>query len=601
MAQPVASVEGLLSPDTPEEQHALHSFADAIPGAEAGEGAGARLRSPTLQDLIDVAAQELRAMQNQNHSASSPLPSAVQSPTGVAAAMPEWDGTSREKLQHQYRCEMEDVRASLYLVEGALRDIRAQNRRRWSTQMDVIRSIAITAPDAVGEGQTVGGIGGFDGAGAGMMMDFAAAAAENGGDDANAAAGLAFAHQHNAHHGHGQHYPFNDGAQGHAGGALTDMGSMTSRQSFSSTSSDPATSFSEQDGFASAPTAADIYPISPLEAAQHDGSAGDTTTTNLEQHDSHEKPVQNKKSKSKKKTLRPVKPKAALSPPTTTGAKRRQASNNRPMPVKKAGKSGGNATATRSKTRAASVAASATQQQVSPSESDDDAFAASFNENAVEDVDMTVNETDGAAGSGDENEEADDDVTDDDMDLDEHTSTNNTAPTAATASTTAAAVFNGRKTKKQGQNQQLKDQQPAASPRYAVPRHKGARFASGPAGRPFRFQSKPRTVAGIWCEYKEGTGGNPAIEALEREHGTGWRRGDLRARKYASNYVGGRRAVVEYVERLARDKGWAVDEAIRRVDERVDGRISALTDVLRREEDPFEVLSMRVGGKEVVQ
>lgn len=348
MAQPVASVEGLLSPDTPEEQHALHSFADAIPGAEAGEGAGARLRSPTLQDLIDVAAQELRAMQDQNHSASPP-PSPVQSPTGVAAAMPEWDGTSREKLQHQYRCEMEDVRASLYLVEGALRDIRAQNRRRWSTQMDVIRSIAITAPDAVGEGQTVGGLGGFDGAGAGMMMDFAAAAAENGGDDANAAAGLAFAHQHNAHHGHGQHYPFNDGVQGHAGGALTDMGSMTSRQSFSSTSSDPATSFSEQDGFASAPTAADIYPISPLEAAQHDGSAGDTTTTNLEQHDSHEKPVQSKKSKSKKKTLRPVKPKAALSPPTTTGAKRRQASNNRPMPVKKAGKSGGNATATRSK------------------------------------------------------------------------------------------------------------------------------------------------------------------------------------------------------------------------------------------------------------
>lgn len=209
---------------------------------------------------------------------------------------------------------------------------------------------------------------------------------------------------------------------------------------------------------------------------------------------------------------------------------------------------------------------------------------------------MSVNETDGAAGSGDENEEADDDVTDDDMALDEHTSTNSTASTAATASTTAAAVLNGRKTKKQGQNQQQ-----AATPRYAVPRHKGARFASGPAGRPFRFQSKPRTVAGIWREYKEGTGGNPAIEALEREHGTGWRRGDLRARKYASNYVGGRRAVVEYVERLARDKGWAVDEAIRRVDERVDGRISALTDVLRREEDPFEVLSMRVGGKEVVQ
>lgn len=346
MAQPIASMEGLLSPDTAEEQHASHSVADATPGADAGEGAGARLRSPTLQDLIDVAAQELRAMQNQNPSASPP-PCPVQSPTGVAAAMPEWDGTSREKLQHQYRCEMEDVRASLYLVEGALRDIRAQNRRRWSTQMDVIRSIAITAPDAVGEGQTVGGIGGFDGAGAGMMMDFAAAA-ENGGDDANAAAGLAFAHQHNAHHGHGQHYPFNDGAQGHAGGALTDMGSMTSRQSFSSTSSDPATSFSEQDGFASAPTAADIYPISPLEAAQHDGSAGDTTTTNLEQHDSHGKPIQSKKSKSKKKTLRPVKPKAALSPPTTTGAKRRQAPN-RPMPVKKAGKSGGNATATRSK------------------------------------------------------------------------------------------------------------------------------------------------------------------------------------------------------------------------------------------------------------
>lgn len=134
---------------------------------------------------------------------------------------------------------------------------------------------------------------------------------------------------------------------------------------------------------------------------------------------------------------------------------------------------------------------------------------------------------------------------------------------------------------------------PSLSSRYSVPRHEGPRYASGPPGKPFLFLAKPRTVAGIWQEYKVGSNGNPALEALEREHGTGWRRGDLRERKYASNYVGNRRSVVEYVERLARERGWSVEEAIGRLDGHVDGRISALTDALRRARDPFVALPAR--------
>ena len=141
----------------------------------------------------------------------------------------------------------------------------------------------------------------------------------------------------------------------------------------------------------------------------------------------------------------------------------------------------------------------------------------------------------------------------------------------------------------------------APTPRYSVPRHEGPRYASGPPGRPFLFLNKPRTVAGIWLEYKVGSGGNPALEALEREYGTGWRRGTLRERKYASNYVGNRRTVVEYVEGLAKNQGWAIEETIQRIDERVDGRISALTDALRQGQDPFEALSLRVKDSELEQ
>ncbi|UNI22870.1 hypothetical protein JDV02_008716 [Purpureocillium takamizusanense] len=584
MAQPITSVERLLFPFDTEE---------------------AASPSPMLQDLVAVAAQELRAMQKQQQQTTT-------STTMRFPASPINNKTNnnnnkhgcvtREKLQHQYRCEMEDVRASLYFVEGALRDICAQNRRRWGAQVGVVRRI-VNITSEMGEIHALNG-----GGGGGSNMGFAS---ENGGGGAKNAPTMASGYQHNnnSHTGYGNHYYAVNYDNGHDGraGSFTDMGSMTSRGSFSSTASDPSTLCSERDGsssIAGGGRTVVVYPISPLEASQDDetfvGAAAEIVEHGT--HDDERGQEKKKKEMRKRKMLRSVKSETApLSPPprhhTNTRTKKRS-SCNRPTPVKKGQKAGGGITATRSKTRATGIAAApATQQQVSPSpESDDGTIATSCNDNSVENADPNINEQPSDDGSGDETEETEASMTDDDMDLedDEHTSANNNK-TASTA--TAAGTANSRnKTKKQGQQQQQQQQTTTTTPRYNVPRHKGPRFASGPPGRPFRFQAKPRTVAGIWREFKVGTGGNPALEALEREHGTGWRRGDLRARKYASNYVGGRRGVVEYVERLARESGWGVDEAIRRLDERVDGRISALTDALRRGEDPFAVLSKRSGG-----
>ncbi|KAM0254502.1 hypothetical protein ACHAQJ_006721 [Trichoderma viride] len=132
------------------------------------------------------------------------------------------------------------------------------------------------------------------------------------------------------------------------------------------------------------------------------------------------------------------------------------------------------------------------------------------------------------------------------------------------------------------------------TPRYSTPRHTTTpRYASGPPSRPFRFHRMGRTVLDVWTEYKLGTRGNPAIEALELEYGTGWRAGSLRQVKYASNYVGVRQKVVNKVEELCEREGISAEEACRRLDERVDGRMQMLISAVRRGQDPFEVIPKR--------
>ncbi|KAL7905618.1 hypothetical protein GGI35DRAFT_130083 [Trichoderma velutinum] len=131
-------------------------------------------------------------------------------------------------------------------------------------------------------------------------------------------------------------------------------------------------------------------------------------------------------------------------------------------------------------------------------------------------------------------------------------------------------------------------------PRYSTPRHTTIpRYASGPPDRPFRFHRMGRTVLDVWTEYKHGKKGNPAIESLERKYATGWRTGTLREIKYASNYVGVRQKVVSKVEEICAREGISPEEACRRLDERVDGRMQMLITAVRKGKDPFEAIPKR--------
>ncbi|KAK1248223.1 hypothetical protein MKX08_006443 [Trichoderma sp. CBMAI-0020] len=131
-------------------------------------------------------------------------------------------------------------------------------------------------------------------------------------------------------------------------------------------------------------------------------------------------------------------------------------------------------------------------------------------------------------------------------------------------------------------------------PRYDKSRHTTEdRYATGPPGRRFKFHRMGRTVLDVWTEYKVGSRGNPAIEALERQYGTGWRTGGIQDLKYASNYVSVRQKVVRHVEEMCEREGISEREAMRRLDERVDGRMQMLISAVRKGQDPFVVIPKR--------
>ncbi|KAL7951292.1 hypothetical protein V8C42DRAFT_303632 [Trichoderma barbatum] len=132
------------------------------------------------------------------------------------------------------------------------------------------------------------------------------------------------------------------------------------------------------------------------------------------------------------------------------------------------------------------------------------------------------------------------------------------------------------------------------SSRYSTPRYTTIpRYASGPPDRPFRFHRMGRTVLDVWKEYKHGKKGNHAIEYLEKNYATGWRTGTLQDIKYASNYVGVRQKVVGQVEEMCEREGISAEEACKRLDERVDGRMQQLITAVRKGEDPFKVILKR--------
>ncbi|KAM0510909.1 hypothetical protein ACHAPE_010424 [Trichoderma viride] len=153
-------------------------------------------------------------------------------------------------------------------------------------------------------------------------------------------------------------------------------------------------------------------------------------------------------------------------------------------------------------------------------------------------------------------------------------------------------------TKPSPPNPQLPTPPPTASSslpkRYSSPRRTTqARYASGPAGNPFKFHRMGRTVLDVWTEYKVGSKGNSAIEALERQYGTDWRTGKIRDLKYASNYVSVRQKVVNHVEEMCERQGISEREAIKMLDGRVDGRMQMLISAVRKGQDPFVVIPKR--------
>ncbi|KAL6877365.1 hypothetical protein HDV57DRAFT_144723 [Trichoderma longibrachiatum] len=141
---------------------------------------------------------------------------------------------------------------------------------------------------------------------------------------------------------------------------------------------------------------------------------------------------------------------------------------------------------------------------------------------------------------------------------------------------------------------------PPSKPRYSTPRRTTLkRTNSGPqyAGK-FTFRRMGRTVLSVWNEYKvDGSGGKPfrCIESLEKEYGTCWRTGSVGDIKYASNYVGVRKKIVDFVEGMCEGGKMTPEEACAQLDERVDGRLQALITVLRKGLDPFEAIPVRAG------
>ncbi|KAI9151541.1 hypothetical protein HJFPF1_08747 [Paramyrothecium foliicola] len=130
-------------------------------------------------------------------------------------------------------------------------------------------------------------------------------------------------------------------------------------------------------------------------------------------------------------------------------------------------------------------------------------------------------------------------------------------------------------------------------PRYSISRQTYPRYARGPPDQPFHYTRMPRTVVGIWNQWKHGTDGNEAIEALEREYGTSWRTGGNRDIKYGSNYVGTRHRIVQYIETRAMREGVPPEELCRRLDAHVDKRIQQLLSAIKKDQDPFVVIERR--------
>jgi hypothetical protein len=90
------------------------------------------------------------------------------------------------------------------------------------------------------------------------------------------------------------------------------------------------------------------------------------------------------------------------------------------------------------------------------------------------------------------------------------------------------------------------------------------RGCEGPQPPKYKLSRTIATVHDLWREWSIGIGGRPAVKVLEDTWGAKWRK-DTTERRFFNR----RRIVIDEVNRIASDDGVTIEEAIRRLDDKM--------------------------------
>ena len=78
---------------------------------------------------------------------------------------------------------------------------------------------------------------------------------------------------------------------------------------------------------------------------------------------------------------------------------------------------------------------------------------------------------------------------------------------------------------------------------------------------PYKMSRSVSSVSELWKEFTEGIGINPAVETLESQHGTKWRKGNSETQFYFR-----RKAVIDRVKHFISSQNLNTEAAIRKAD-----------------------------------
>lgn len=79
----------------------------------------------------------------------------------------------------------------------------------------------------------------------------------------------------------------------------------------------------------------------------------------------------------------------------------------------------------------------------------------------------------------------------------------------------------------------------------------------------YKLSRRIKTVRDVWKEYKVGLFGGPAVEDLEKNFGTGWRKD-----RTESRYFCRRKKIYDEVQKVSREKNIPLAQAVESVEER---------------------------------